>query len=413
LIRYANYFIIHANLLNRRNLGATIMPSRRVAIALQIDVALPHHQEVFRGVRDYALEHQGWRIMIDEHPGYKSARLGRNAVRYDGVVARATPATQRRLKTHDIPLVNTLYQHARPDTPGVYIDAEAIGELAAEHLMERGFRRFGYFSPTEHRMPKVIGSAFARRVNAAGHSCVEDQFVNGDFDDRQYWQALTKHLTHFLDALTPPVGVFLVRHWVARLLVELCRDRGWLVPHDLALICSYDVKSVVDLPPRISTIDCNFERVGYEAAALLERLMAGEPPPKEPIFISPKGVIAQESTDYFAVEDEVVAAALRFIAAHIAERLTVDRIATEVAVSPRSLQTRFEAALGRPISDEIRRLRLTMAKRLLGEKGLQIKQIARETGFNTSVIMSHVFQREVGMSPSAYRKQVIGGKRPP
>jgi len=381
---------------------------RRVAIALQIDAAFPHHQGVFGGVRDYALEHQNWKMVIDEHPGYKTASLGQKFGRYDGVVARATPAAQRRLKKNCIPLVNTWYQHARPDTPGVYIDPEGIGQLAADHLMERGFRRFGYFGPTEHRMPKTIGSAFARRVDEAGHSCVLDRYENGDYSDRQYWQALTKHLGRFLDALTPPAGVFLVRHWVARLLIELCRDRGWQVPHDLALVCLYDVKNIVDLPPRITTIDCNFERVGYEAAALLERLMAGEPPPQEPILIPPKGVIAQESTDFFAVEDEVVAAALRFISTHIAQRLNLDRIAAEVAVSPRSLQTRFEAALGRPISDEIRRLRLTMAKRLLGEKELQIKQVARETGFNSSAILNHVFQRELGMSPGAYRKQLLG-----
>ncbi len=89
-------------------------------------------------------------------------------------------------------------------------------------------------------------------------------------------------------------------------------------------------------------------------------------------------------------------------------KLSIDEIASAIATSPRSLQRRFEAAVGCPVSDEIRRLRVALAKRLLVEDKLSIDQIAREEGFSSAVRMNHVFHREAGMSPSAYRKQVQG-----
>jgi len=79
-----------------------------------------------------------------------------------------------------------------------------------------------------------------------------------------------------------------------------------------------------------------------------------------------------------------------------------------VAVSPRSLQRRFKAVLGRPVSDEIRRLRVTMAQRLLAEKEMQVAEIARATGFSSPAILYQVFQRELGMPPGAYREQILG-----
>lgn len=88
----------------------------------------------------------------------------------------------------------------------------------------------------------------------------------------------------------------------------------------------------------------------------MDRLLRGESAPEAPILVPPKGVIVRQSTDFFAVDEPVVAAALRFISGQLAEKLTVDRIADAMGVSPRALQLCFDAALGRPISDEIRRL---------------------------------------------------------
>lgn len=388
-----------------------MLARRRVAVALEVDQAYPHHQEVFAGVYEYGRKHPHWECVIDEHPGHV-ARGGKQSLdRYDGVVARALPEMQKRLARSGIPLVNTWYQHARQGVAGVYLDRVRVGQMAAEHLTERGFRRLAYLYPESYRGEMEIGRAFGQRAAEAGAECQLGMFKDGAVADRAYWMYLRSYLEQFLDGLTPPVGVLAVIPWLARSLVALCHNRGWQIPQDVALVCKDDVRSIVEPPPGISCIDCQYTRVGHEAAALLERLMAGEPPPEQPILIPPKGIIARESTDYFAVEDETVAQALRYISKHLNEQLTVDQISQEICVSSRSLKRRFTAVLGRPISNEIRRLRLARAQRLLGEKDLQIKQIAQMTGFSSSMIMGRVFQRELGMTPGAYRKQVLGERQ--
>ncbi len=384
-------------------------PRRRIAIALNLEEVVPYHHDVFAGTQRYAAEHAQWECVIDEHPFRKELSGIEPYRKYDGVIARATPTLTRRLKRLGVPLVNTWFQQARPGLPGVYSDFAQMGRLAAEHLLERGFRNLSYLLVPEEKGSESLGEAFVQCIQEEGGHCLVHECPSGFYADPAYWTFLVKRLSHWLDQLSRPMALFINVPLLARIAISLCRNRGWQVPQDLAIMCEIDIQQVVGCTaPQISAIDVNYERVGYEAAALLDRLMDGEPPPTKPILIPPKGVIARESTDYFAVEDEVVAEALRYIASRLRRPLTVEQISEEIAVSPRTLQRRFEAALGRPVSAEIRRLRLEKAKRMLGEPDRQIQEIARQTGFGTHHQMNHVFQRELSTSPSAYRKKILG-----
>jgi LacI family transcriptional regulator len=380
--------------------------SRRVAIALQIDEPYPHHQEVFAGIVRYAQERADWECLIDEHPASTARRRHGPAKRYDGVIARARPHLQRLLQRQGIPLVNTLFQTNRPGLPGVYADPWAMGRLAAEHLIDRAFRRLCVLVDRRHKHSWEICQGYVRQAAEANVSCTVHDLPEEPYDDPVYWLRVERSLIGVLEELTPPVAVFAETAPVARLMVQLARARKWRVPHDLAILCAHNLKAVVGVAPQISAIEPNYERVGYEAAGLLDRLMAGEAPPPEPIYVSPRGIMARESTDYSAVEDKVVAAALHFVSGRLGKPLRLGEIAAAVMVSPRSLQLRFRAGLGRSVSDEIRRLRIESAKRMLAEPDRQIREIAVLCGFRNSDIMGQVFRREVGSTPRQYRKQV-------
>ncbi len=382
---------------------------RRVAIALDLEYPFPHHHDVFAGTQRYASEHPQWECVIDEHPLHKQLSGIAPFQKYDGVIARATPDLMRRLKRVGVPLVNTWFQMARPGLPGVYVDYLQMGRLAAEHLLERGFRRFSFVATPEHKGYELSGKSFVQRVQEEGYECQVEVCPLGKYEDPVYWASLVKRLNQWLDNLSLPAALFVNPPLLARLWIGLCQNRGWHVPRDVAVLCEVDLRLMVEHPaPQISSIDLNYERVGYEAAALLDQLIEGEPTPSEPTLIPVKGVIARESTDYFAVEDEVVAEALQYISSHLRKQLTLERIAEGIAVSTRSLQRRFNAALGRSVSAEIRRLRLEKAKRMLGEPDRQISEIARLVGFGQPGRMSEAFQRELGLSPSDYRRKVLG-----
>lgn len=123
------------------------------------------------------------------------------------------------------------------------------------------------------------------------------------------------------------------------------------------------------------------------------------------ILVPPQGVVARESTDFFAVEDELVAAALTFIASNSHRRIGQDEVARAVAADTRTLQRRFRKILNRSVVSTIRQVRLERAKRELSQGNRKLQEIARDVGFGTVMRMYNVFRRELGVTPSAYRKR--------
>ena len=377
----------------------------RIGLALRIDLPFPLNQETYAGVQRYAHEKGNWKCEIAERPLAEGLH---HALPFDGIISRETGLKPNEKLRTNIPFVNTRFGHDQPDISGVYIDTQQAGELIADHLINRGFQRLAYLVDRDYRQADAVCQAFADECEERGRTCTRQNFDTGNRSVGDFWQSARRCLEPLFDALEPPVGILFAFPWMTRLALTLAENRGWHVPKEVALVSLDNIPTILNHPPQITSIDLNYEQVGYEAAAMLDRIIDGEQTEPRQIYVSPKGMITRESTDYFAVEDEVVAAALRFISANLRHKLTVDLLADHVAVSPRSLQLRFQAALNRPISDEVRRLRLEAAKRLLRDQRLQISQIARQVGFNSSVTINNIFHRELGMSPSAYRKQVTG-----
>lgn len=380
-------------------------PQRRIAIALRVHQYGAKHHGVFAGVQEFARQQGNWHCVVDESPGDPdTAGFGSNQG-YDGVIARVTTGMQQQLAKQSVPLVTTMYGEERTDLAGVYLDTNASGQMIAEHLMDRGFRRMAFLIEVGLPQSVAIAEALADAAEEMSHPCTRAFFNTGVGGRRDIWRLAQRELLPLLDRLTPPVGLLVSIPIVARVAATLCEDRGWRVPQDVAIVCTENVPSVLDLSPGITRLDCNYERIGYEAAALLERMIADPQMPAQQLHIKPRGMIIRESTDYFAVDDEMVAEALQFICAHMRENLTIVRLAGELAVSQSTLQRRFEQALGRPVATEIRRLRLEAAKRLLTHEHIQINQIAKQVGFGSPAAMHLIFRRELNMSPSEYRKQ--------
>ncbi len=88
----------------------------------------------------------------------------------------------------------------------------------------------------------------------------------------------------------------------------------------------------------LTSIDFGYERVGFEAARRLHRLMDGKTLTREPRFLPVTGLVARASTDFHAVSDELVSTALRFISANCHRPIGQDEVAEAVFTSTRNLQ---------------------------------------------------------------------------
>ncbi len=82
---------------------------------------------------------------------------------------------------------------------------------------------------------------------------------------------------------------------------------------------------------------------------------------------------------------------------------TVERMARDAAMSPRTLQRRFAQATGEPPGTWMVGLRVEEAKRLLEATALSVEEVAARAGFGSVEALRHHFRARVGLSPKAYR----------
>jgi LacI family transcriptional regulator len=144
--------------------------------------------------------------------------------------------------------------------------------------------------------------------------------------------------------------------------------------------------------------------VGEEAAALLDRMLQGAPPPAQPTVVPVNRIITRQSTDTLAIEDELLSAAIQFIRDHRRERIRVSDILRAVPVSRRALEKGFRRLLDRSPAEEIRRARVDLAAELLCATSWPMPQIAAECGFERAELLTRAFRRELGTTPSRFRK---------
>jgi len=190
--------------------------------------------------------------------------------------------------------------------------------------------------------------------------------------------------------------------------LEACRRAGRSVPDEIAVV-GVDSDETVCLVsnPALSSVAADHVRVGYEAARLMDALMAGEAVGESPLLIPPRGVVTRLSSDVLATEDTVIAEAMRLIREHACEGIDVGEVARRVGTSRTTLKRRFQGVLKRSVHDEIVAAQLKRARQLLAETELPLKRIAGCTGFRRGNYLNVVFKARVGMTPGEYRRQTL------
>jgi LacI family transcriptional regulator len=192
-----------------------------------------------------------------------------------------------------------------------------------------------------------------------------------------------------------------IRGWQV---LEICRRLGIRVPDEVAVIGVDNDELLCDLSqPPLSSVIPDTDRTGYEAAALLDRMLAGRKVPPDELLIQPLGVATRQSTDVLAIDDEDLAAGLRLIRDHACDGIHVDDILARLAISRRVFESRFKKRLGRTPHEEIVRLQMQRVIDLLTQTDLPLLAIAERAGFKHVEYMSTAFKQRMGLAPREYR----------
>ena len=305
-----------------------------------------------------------------------------------------------------IPVVDMAYQYPDIELPRVLHDNEALGRLAAEHFLERGFENFAfcanrYWAWSE----KERFAGFAGHLAKHGYqpTLLRWRPRGSQLNVRALRQAMARKLKR----LKTPAAVMAHNDEVGVYLIDACIDADLLVPEEIAIVgCDNDELVCEFTPTPLSSVDADLERQGYEAASLLHRLMEGRDVPPLPIRIPPKGVTVRMSSDIFAVEHIGVAKALRFIWQNYTNpAIGVPDVVLASGVSKTALNRAFRQHLGRSVSKEILRVRLQRAISLLTQTDTPIHRIAAHCGFADAKHFRTSIKRETGLTPRAHRRQ--------
>jgi LacI family transcriptional regulator len=283
--------------------------------------------------------------------------------------------------------------------PVVTVCDRAIGREGAKHLREMGHTRFGFVQAGEQPWALERRRGFEAALAPRSVSVLDIPW--SDVDTRLD----TDRVLAWLGSLPRPVGIMACSDRVATHIVAVCAESGIAVPEAVSVLGADNDDmycSMSDVP--LSSVRTDHSRIGYEAAELLDRMMRGEPARTRPTLVAPEGVAARASTDVVAVDDKVVASALRYLREHACDDVNVADVARHAGVSRTPLQRRFREALGRGVHEEIVRVRLERAKRLLSETDLGIAVVAERIGVGSQASLCRLFQSKLGTTPARYRR---------
>lgn len=379
---------------------------KRVAIMLDLQWPYKRHAATFAGTQQFAKEH-GWHSIIDEFAHDTLSIKRGKKIPYDGVIARANHELADRSKRLGIPVVNMWASSpAWNKLPGVFPDFEASGQLKAEHFLGRGLSNFAAITAYKNRGERMEIVQFRKVLEERGYDCIianSPQSISRSLD---HWRRTKALVESWMASWQLPIGVMVGGENLGRLVVQMCHERGWRVPQDVAIIAGQNEENLCENPsPSITSMEFGYERIGYQCAKLLQHLMDGGTPPSKPLSLSPSGLVVRESTDFHAVQDELVASALDYISRNSHRHIGQNDVARAVNAETRTLQLRFRKFLDSPIATEIRRVRIERAKRELVQSDRRIEQIARDVGFKTANRMCEIFRRELGITPTDYRRE--------
>jgi LacI family transcriptional regulator len=378
-------------------------------IALLIETSREYGRGLLRGVARFHQEHGPWSIYFEPHGLNERPPSWLKNWRGDGILARiddrrmadvilATklPAVDVRGALEDLPI------------PFVGLDNRPIARLGFEHLEQCGFQHFALCGTPRGENPNQDRRCdmFVEQVEAAGKKC--NVYLGGRRRRGTIsWEQEQQQIARWLKGLRKPVGVMTCHDDRGHQTLDACRRAGLRIPDDVAVIGVDNDSHLCNMcTPPLTSIDVNPSRVGYEAAALLSRLMHGATRPAKPVLLGPpRGVVPRQSTDVLSIDDDDVAAALRYVREHATDGIFVGDVITQAKRSPSTLERRFKYVLGHTIKAEITRVRLDRAKLLLQETDLAISNVSARAGFSEPKYFCEVFRKSEGVTAGNYRKK--------
>lgn len=376
----------------------------RVVLLMQADRA--YERGLLKGILKYSRLHGPWRYFrsIPTVSGGQTPSMAElKKWSADGIIWREQKNTKKILSLN-LPTIIAPYSRPYKDRVNILTNDEAIGKMAAEHLLDRGFKNLAYYGlSNQFYYSRNRGNSFAKTAAKAGF---KTRIFSG-FPRKKILSPMEKQniLIDWLQSLPRPAGIMACNDDLTIGLIEACKVANIRVPEDLTLVgVGNDVMVCDTYAPTISSVVLNLERSGYTAARTLAGLMSGKIKETDNIHIEPLYIATRQSSDILATKDRYIAMALKFIRSNITSKINVKDVVEAVPMSRRSLYNRFRETLGRSIHEEIVQSKMDHAAMLLRETDMKVQEIATCLGYPDAKNLARLFRKHKGMTLLQYRR---------
>jgi LacI family transcriptional regulator len=370
-------------------------------IHIVADYTAHYGRDVVAGAMHYIRLHVPWLTRIWAVGGV----LELLNIPCDGMVAMLwNDKVAATLKERGVPTVNTSGGLRESPVPRVMVDDCAVGAMAADHLLDCGLERFVFVGPERPASSQDRLKGYRERLREHGRDCDVLAAPGGGSPEDSF-----RANCDLVRQMPKPAGVLAYNDRIGDYLVFAAEWLGVAVPDDMAVLgVDNDSFRQTWMKTPLSSIPVPAQQIGWQAAKLLDRIIAGEGDVPRQTLLPPQQVISRASTDFVAFGDPAVRQAVRFIRAHLQEPFTIAQVAKAANVSRRTLETRFRNQLGRSINQVIIQRRVERAKSLLEQTDLPVKSVAVRAGVSTAEYLCDLFRKHVHTSPQQYRLQFRG-----
>ena len=372
--------------------------TQRIAVILEGRVQ--YERNVLRGIREFAVSRDRWLVRL-EMPGQQTARFieqwNPHGILFQSAGLDAKTVTRIVSREHAIHLSES---PSKAVALSVGLDNWEIGQLGAQYFLERGFRSFAFAGFQKTGFSRSRGNAFSKTVRESGYR-IRRLNLSGEPDDVE--------VIDWLRGLPKPCGLFATHDECGLYLLTLGRSVDLRIPEDIAILGVDNDTLVCELAwPQLSSVAVPSQRVGWEAARWLDQLLKPSQkatPDHQSRLLPPVGIETRHSTEILRTEDESVNRALRYIQLHFQSRINVEDILQNTGTSRRMLERKFGQQLGRTPLQELQRVRIDAAARLLQETSLPQRKIAAQCGCRDASQLITLFRKQRKMTPGEFRKK--------
>jgi len=374
---------------------------------LLIETSHEYARGLLEGIAAWNHEHGPWSFHFRP---FGLTQLPPHALRHwkgDGILVRIdNKAMEKAVIETGIPAIDLRGAIANPEIHFIGVDNYKVAEIAFCHLREAGFWNYAFcgYSPGLNRFDDERSVYFQKFVEEAGYKCsvfpAQRVPKRGNPLENEH-----KAIAQWLSTLPIPTGLMACLDHRGIQVLDAALSIGRRVPEELAVVSVNNDPYFCNLSsPPMTSIDTNSKEIGYQAASMLSRMMAGERNMPKYTLVLPGDIVKRTSTDALAIANREEARILQFLKHQAIAGIRVKEITNSFNISRSTIERIVKKYFNRTPKEEMLRLQFEHAKFLLKRTSIPISAVASQSGFQSTTYFITTFKKVVGRSPSQFRK---------